>query len=97
MTTKPYSEDLRKKVVDYLKKGNTQKSASEIFNLHRNTISVWWLRYQKLGITKAKIRTGAKRKIDLQAFESYMQYNSATNIKELSIKFTIAPVEYIIG
>ena len=73
MTTKQYSEDLRKKVLDYLKKGNSQKSGSEIFNLHRNTISGWWLRYKELGITKAKSRPGAKRKIDLQAFESYIQ------------------------
>jgi transposase len=42
MATSPYSEDLRKRVVDYLKRGKKQKECSEIFEVHINTISRWW-------------------------------------------------------
>jgi transposase len=33
MSTSPYSKDLRKKVIDYLNKGKSQKEASEIFGI----------------------------------------------------------------
>jgi transposase len=39
MTTIPYSKDLRKKVINDLNKGKTEKEASEIFGVHRNTVS----------------------------------------------------------
>ena len=54
MSTSPYSEDLRKKVINYLKKGHTQKEASEIFDVHRNTVSRWNTRYRKEGIYSAR-------------------------------------------
>ncbi len=41
MTSSPYSKDLRNKVMNYLKKGKSQKEASEVFGIHVNTISRW--------------------------------------------------------
>ena len=67
MSTSPYSSDLRKKVVNYLEKGGSQKEAVTIFSLHCNTISRWWCRYQKEGLISAKVRLGAKRKLDLES------------------------------
>ena len=49
MTTSPYSKDLRKKIIAYLDKGKTQKEASEVFGVHRNTISRWNVRYRNEG------------------------------------------------
>ena len=49
MSTSPCSQDLRKKVIDYINKGKTNKEAAEIFGLHRNTISRWKLSYVKNG------------------------------------------------
>ncbi len=39
MSTSPYSRDLREKVINYIEKGNSQRSAAKIFDIHENTIS----------------------------------------------------------
>ena len=54
MTTSTYSKDLRKKVINYLNKGKSQKEASEVFGVHRNTISRWINRCKKEGNYAAK-------------------------------------------
>ena len=64
MSTSPYSLDLRKKVIEYINKGNSQKKASSIFNIHKNTISRWCVRKRKEGILSPKIRLGFKSQVD---------------------------------
>ena len=49
MSTSPYSEDLRKKVIEYIKKGKSQKETSEVFGIHKNTVNRWSVRYLKEG------------------------------------------------
>ena len=44
-----YSLDIRKKVIDFVKSGATQKQAGEHFGLHYNTVNNWWLRYKQEG------------------------------------------------
>jgi transposase len=61
MTTSPYSRDLREKVINYLKKGNEQKTASEIFGIHKNTVHRWWIRYKLEGVCTPKIRGICKK------------------------------------
>lgn len=36
-----YSIDLRKKVIEFIEQGNTQKLACEIFNLNKATVNRW--------------------------------------------------------
>ncbi|WP_156918920.1 IS630 transposase-related protein [Holospora obtusa] len=43
MTKKQYSLDLRKRVIEYIKLGNTQNTTSKIFR--------WWIRCQEAGLT----------------------------------------------
>ncbi|WP_425364235.1 IS630 transposase-related protein [Candidatus Tisiphia endosymbiont of Hybos culiciformis] len=52
----PYSEDLRKKVINYVARGNSQRSAAKIFDIHKNTISRWNVRKRKEGTILAKAR-----------------------------------------
>ena len=44
-----YSIDLRKKVIEFISEGNTQKLAAQIFNLNKATVNRWWLKNQKEG------------------------------------------------
>ena len=39
MTTSPYSLDLRKRVINFTKSGNSQVSASKIFALNLSTVN----------------------------------------------------------
>lgn len=90
MTTSPYSKDLRKKVINYLSQWGTQKVASEIFAVHRNTISRWWVRYNKEGNYEAKARLGPKSKIDYREVELFVRNNPDTKLASVGDKFGIS-------
>jgi transposase len=52
---KPYSYDLRQKVMDAIELDGLKKSeASELFNISRNTINLWFQRKAQTGDVKAK-------------------------------------------
>ena len=89
MKTSPYSQDLRKKVMDYLVKGNSQKQASQVFGLHKNTINRWYVRYQKEGSYAARKRLGRQSKIDQVAMEKFVKSNPNIKLSELGTKFGI--------
>lgn len=73
MSTSPYSLDLRTKVMNYLDEGHTQKSASLIFNINKNTVSKWRRRYKSEGILIPKKRHGAAPKIEAEEFINYVE------------------------
>jgi transposase len=89
MTTSPYSIDLRKKVIDYINKGNSQKEAGEIFAIHKNTINRWWLRYKSEGNLTPKKRLGLKSKVDKSKLEEFVRNNPDTTLSAVGIKFGI--------
>jgi transposase len=75
METSPYSEDLRKKVIQYLELGKRQRSATEVFELNISTVSRCWLRYQREGHCKARLRSGKKPRVTLEEVERYIESN----------------------
>lgn len=89
MTTSPYSSDLRKKVINYLEAGKSKKEASEVFDLHRNTVSRWWNRYKTEGSLRAKPRIGAKRRLDLDALVEFVSANPNSTLSNIAIKFGV--------
>ena len=90
MTTSPYSKDLRKKVINYLNKGKSQKEASEVFGVHRNTISRWINRCKKEGNYAAKKRLGRKSRLDYQKVECFVQSNGDVKLSDIGTTFSIS-------
>jgi transposase len=90
MSTSPYSQDLRERVIKYLELGKTQASTAEVFCLNPSTVSRWWLRYKRVGNCLAKKRLGAKPKLDKVALENYMSVNQDIKLKDLSKKFNVS-------
>jgi len=90
MSTSPYSEDLRKKVINYLKKGRSQKEASEVFGIHRNTISRWNKSYSETGTYAAKERLGYKSKLDDQKIELFVKNNADIKLASIGVQFGIS-------
>ena len=90
MTTSPYSKDLRKKVINYLNKGKTQKEASEVFAVHRNTISRWNNRYKKEGSYETKERLGCKSKLDYKKVELFVKNNEDAKLSDIGAEFAIS-------
>ena len=90
MTTSPYSKDLRKKVINYLNKEKTQKEASQVFGIHRNTISRWSNRYKKEGNYDAKERLGCKSKLDYKKVELFVENNEDVKLSDIGAEFAIS-------
>jgi transposase len=90
MSTKPYSEDLRKRVIEYIKEGGNYKEASKIYKVSVSAIGRWYRRYKSEGIYQARKRLGAKIKIDLARLENSVQINPDVKLKELSKEFKVS-------
>ena len=55
---KPYSDDFRKKVMQAIELDGLKKSeASQLFNISRNTINLW---FQRQNLTQHQNRQGKK-------------------------------------
>ena len=64
-----YSEDFRLRVVEFIREGNSIKSASELFKIHRHTIRPWLKRGEDLQPRYKGRKT--RNCIDLKALEAY--------------------------
>ena len=90
MSTSPYSLDLRKKVIEYINKGNSQQSASRIFNIHISTVYRWVSRNKAEGHCKAKPRLGRKRTLSYKDVEEFIINNPNSKLYEIGKKFKIS-------
>ena len=79
MNTSPYSNDLRKKVINHLKLGNTLKSTAILFQLNISTVNRWYLRYKKEGHYNPRMRVGKAPKVREEELISYIE--STPNFK----------------
>ncbi len=71
----PYSTDLRKKVMDYVSKGNSRHSASIKFEVASNTARNGYKRYQLEGHYVSRKVGGKKRRIREQEVATYVKNN----------------------
>lgn len=90
MSTSPYSIDLREKVIKYLEAGNSQRSASKVFQLSPTTVNTWHVRYKKEGHYQARKRIGAKPSIERDNFIKYVEENPNTKTEDIGKKFGIS-------
>jgi transposase len=90
MTTKSYSTDLRKRVIEYLQEGGNYKEASLIFKVSISALGRWYRRYKKGKSYEAKKRGGSRRKIDLKMLEQYVQANPDMSLKQASGEFHVS-------
>lgn len=92
MSTRPYSIDLRQKVIEYIESGRSQKSASGVFNLNPSTVSRWWLRYKRQGHYKAKVRVGKKAKVTELELKRYIDANPNFKTSQMGKHFGMSSV-----
>lgn len=87
MTKKAYSNDLRSRVIEYIKLGNTQRSAVELFKISKSAVNRWWLRYKNDGVLIAKVKGGSKGKINLSKLIEYVGANPDKTLTEIGKEF----------
>ena len=94
---KAYSEDLRKKVVSYVKKQGGPSEASKVFGVSRATIYRWFCLEQESGSLKRRKRTKHRsRRFTDEALKKYIAENPSATIKQMAkhFKVTATPIFY---
>lgn len=72
---KPYSYDLRQKVMQAIELDGLKKSeASELFNISRNTINLWFQRKAETGDVQVKPRLGSSQNQKIVDWEKFRAF-----------------------
>jgi transposase len=90
MSTSPYSIDLRKKVIEFLEIGNTQREASKVFNISKTTVNTWCLRNKNEGHYLPRKRLGAKPSIEHESFVNYVNNHPDSRLEDIARNFGIS-------
>jgi transposase len=89
MSKKAYSTDLRVRVINHIKSGNTQIRTSKTFNISTSTVSRWWIIYNQEDRASCKARGGSKGKIDVESLKEFVTNNPDKTLSEIGIVFGV--------
>lgn len=82
-----YSQDLRKKVMSYVNRGNSCHSASIKFEIASNTVRNWYKRYKLEGNYLSKKVGGKKGRISGEEVATYVDKNPEFILSEMGKHF----------
>jgi transposase len=82
-----YREDLRKKVIEYLSEGHSQRQAKETFHISLSTINKWSQQYQKTGDLKKKPLNRSYKKLNPEELRAYVAEHPDAYLKEIAEVF----------
>ena len=88
---KPYSQDLRKRVLKYLEKNNDKQAASILFQVGIATVYRWVARKKKQGNVKPFRRKYAYKRIDDQLLIEYVKAYPDNFLCEIGRHFSLTP------
>ena len=83
-----YSLDLRKKSLEYLKKGNSRKETSSIFGVTMQTLANW-IQREAEGNLPAKQRANGSYKINDEALKEHIKSTPDAYLHEISEHFKV--------
>lgn len=82
---KPYSDDFRQKVMQAIELDGLNKSeASQLFNISRNTINLWFQRQAETGDVKPKLRQVCQQELKINDWEKFRAFVKAHGDKTQS-------------
>jgi len=82
-----YSIDLRKKVIDYLVAGHTQREARNVFGISLAAINRWHQLYTQTGNLEDKKPCRSFKKLDPVKLQAYVQEYPDAYLKEIGKVF----------
>ena len=88
---KPYSLDLREKVIAYVEKHSNKQAASLLFGIGIATIYRWVARKSNLGHLKATKRPYAYKKLCDEQLKAYIEANPDHFLREIAEHFHMCP------
>ena|ERR1700757_4956869 len=81
------SNDLRKRVIEFCKKGGTQTAAAERFGVSRKSIYTWL--HSKTPYTSKVPGPRKAHKLDWEALRRYAEKNDDAFLKEMAEEFKV--------
>jgi len=93
---KAYSEDLRKKAIDYILSGHSVGASSEKFDLSPGTVRNWYKRYREEGNYHAKFPPGKVGKVSDEELRAYFDAHPEKTLVQFGDHFglTDATIHY---
>ena len=82
-----YSEDLRKKAIDYLSEGNTLESAHRVFKIGLTTIKRWKKQYKETGSLAKKELHRSYKKLNPVKLSAYIEKHPDAYLREIGEAF----------
>ena len=83
----PYSNDLRRKAIAAVKRGERKTDVSQVFHISRNTLDLWLKREQETGNCRAitNYQQGCRHKItDWERFEAFVEQHGGKTQAQLA-------------
>ena len=87
-----YSVDFREKVIEFIKKGHSQREASKVFGVHQETVNQWHQQYRKTGSLGKKPYHRSFRKLDPEKLSAYVNEHPDAYLKEIGEAFDCSDV-----
>ncbi len=86
-----YSEDYRKRTVEYRKEGHTLEETQNIFKVSISTIRAWEKQLRESGNLKAKTPNRPFKKIDPEKLKAYVEKHPDAYQNEMAKEFNCTP------
>ena len=84
---KPYSVDLRKRVLEYIEETGDKTKASQLFKVGIATIYRWIARKKQIGNVEPSLKKAYKKKIDDHKLIAYVKENPDYFLVEIATHF----------
>ena len=82
-----YSKDFRKKAIEYMDAGHTQKELKEVFGIYPSEISKWRKLLAETGSLKPQYPKTRNRKIDKAKLVQEIERKPDATLSELALMF----------
>ena len=86
-----YSEDYRKRTIEYRQEGHTLEETKDIFKVCISTIRKWEKQLKEKGNLKAKTVERAFKKIDPEKLKEYVEEHPDAYQNEIAKEFKCSP------
>ena len=87
-----YSIDLRKKVMEFLGRGHSQREAQKVFGICLATVNQWHRRYQQTGNLENNYPCRRRRKLDPEKLIAYVNEHPDAYSQEIGDAFGCSDV-----
>lgn len=82
-----YSVDLRSRVIDFVRKGNTLEKASKIFKVGTSTIQRWLTLLSETGSLEKRPLDRSAPKFESEKLNTYIEKNPNALLKDIAAHF----------